>query len=91
MNCITRMRIVWFPVKPTSISSIFSCTKDDETVITPDTKDNHGKYISTPTAQNIADDLGIGAFNDNSGEYDKDGNKIEPDEDGDPSDFWFLI
>ena len=66
-------------------------TKEDETDITPQTKDSRGKYVSTPTADDLAQDLGITGFSDNSTDYDEHGNKIENKEDDNPEDFWFLF
>jgi hypothetical protein len=66
-------------------------TKDDETNLTPQTKDAKGKYISTPTAADLAQDLGITGFHDNAVEYDENGNKIEDKDDDSPENFWFLF
>jgi hypothetical protein len=63
--------------------------RDDEDVV-PSTKDALGNQVLTPTAQDLADYVGLAGFYDNRKEHEK---KKDDDDDGndDPDGFWFTF
>lgn len=56
---------------------------------TPQTKDLTGKFVTMPTAQDLAEYVGVHGFSDNRAEHDE--KKKSDDDDDDGSNFWFTF
>jgi hypothetical protein len=65
-------------------------TDEGEETTAPETKDELGRFITMPTAEDVAQTAGVGQFYDNRAEYDEAGNKIGEGDDDDGG-FWFVF
>ncbi len=67
-------------------------TDGDDTLLPPQTKDLQGRQIAPPTAEELAQTVGLTTFHDNRAEYDEHGNKKPTnDDEGGGGGMWWIF